>query len=222
MAIQRFYAVSNNHCVIRVFLPHCEQDHGTLPCPLCPLCSACLRWHTSDGTPRRVSLRALQIFEKDLAHSSPLRFSVTNPATGLHISTSVRTPSLDKDAKPLKFPHAGTADQRVPPAVSMPPTPRTSIAHLSMRMSPSSPACGRVPPPSTDQKCSHVSRAHWRSASRPWRSSRRCRPVVLYGRCAPSSAVFPNGCESLNVLARSRLHSPSRSEIFEGTTMLPC
>lgn len=62
-------------------------------------------------------------------------------------------------------------------------------------MTPSSPAYGRVPPPSTDPKSSAVSRAPWKSASQPLRNSRRCRQVVRYGRCARSSLVSPNGCE---------------------------
>ena len=82
-----------------------------------------------------------------------------------------------------------------PPAASTPPAPRTYTVQSSMRMPPSSPARGRVPPRSTDRKSSRAERERWRSTSRLWRSSRRYRPVALYGRCAHSSAVFPSGCE---------------------------
>jgi hypothetical protein len=60
----------------------------------------------------------------------------------------------------------------------------------------SSPAYGRVRPPSTDPKSSRVSRAPWKSASRLWQNWRRCRQVALYGRCPPSSVVSLSGCES--------------------------
>src|SRR6267142_1735963 len=77
----------------------------------------------------------------------------------------------------------------------MPPTPRTYTAQSPMPTLPSSPARGRVPPPSTGPESLHVSRVCWRNVSRLWRNSRRCKPVALYGRCAPSLAVSPNGCE---------------------------
>ena len=181
--------------MIRALLLHC--DHR--PWYLTVLTMLPLLRMTSLARNRRNLAKSEPESPENLRKTSftaPLRFSVTNPATGLHICTLVRTPSLDKDAKMLTRPARRHHRRHIPPAVSMPPTPRTSSAQLSMRTPPSSPAYGRVPPPSNDQKSSHVSRAHWRSASRPWRSSRRYRQVVLYGRCALSSAVSPNGCES--------------------------
>ena len=82
-----------------------------------------------------------------------------------------------------------------PRTVSTQQTPTTSSARSLMPTPPSSPAYGRAPPFSTGPKSSPVSRAHWNSASRRWRNSRRCRRVARYGRCAPSSLDSPNGCE---------------------------
>jgi hypothetical protein len=81
------------------------------------------------------------------------------------------------------------------PIELMPQTPRTYSTPWPMPTLRSSVACGRVPPPSTDLKSSPVSRERWRSVCQLLRSSRHCKRVAPYEKCAHSSAVSPNGCE---------------------------
>ncbi len=139
-------------------------------------------------------------FGKGLAHKSfiqVLRDKSRDWPVHLHVSKQHPPSPGQRSEKKCSQYRPGRPRCRGPrvPAASTPPTPRTSSAQSPMPTPHLSLARGRVPPPSIDQKSLLVSRTHWRSASRLWRSSRRCRLVALYGRCAPSLAVSPNGCE---------------------------